>query len=198
MYLCVLYVSCMYLDCIRVYLYVLVYICMYPYVCLHCMYLLVLFCDFHIRMYLYVSVCICIYRQYMYVYVCICTYCLYSCIDCMCLYCLYQYVPACMYGMGKYRYIQIHTIHTIHTYAFGGVYMHTICTVHMCMYLTPRHNQYIHALFDTYRYAHAGSLMSTTPKGTPYPCLRCDTVHVAIDAIRDWIDRQTLDLLKSQ
>jgi hypothetical protein len=37
--------------------------------------------------------------------------------------------------------------------------MHTICTVHMCMHLTPRYMQYIHALFNTYKYAHAGSLM---------------------------------------
>jgi hypothetical protein len=102
--------------------------------------------------YTYVSVCIvcrCIYRQYMYVSVCICMYCLYPCIDCMCLYCLYQYVSVSMYRIGKYRYIQIHTIHTIHTYAFAGVYMHTICTVHMCMYLTPQ-IQAIHTC--TFRY----------------------------------------------
>ena len=121
--------------------------------------------------YTYVSVyivCICIYRQYLYVSVCICMYCMYSCIACMCLYCLYPYVSVCMYRIGKYGYIRIHTIHTIHTYAFGGVDMHTICTVHMCMYLTPRYKQYIHALFDTYRYAHAGSLM-TTGKRCPNP-----------------------------
>ena len=47
---------------------------MYLYVCLNCMYLFVLFCDFHIRMYLYVSyVYVYIHSicMYLYVYVCI-------------------------------------------------------------------------------------------------------------------------------
>ncbi len=96
-------------------------------------------------------------------------------LNCMCLYCLYQYVSVCMYRIGIYRYIQIHTIHMIHAYAFGGVYMHTICTVHMCMYLTSIYKQYIHALFDTYRYAHAGSLMASDISSPvrPRPCCHC-------------------------
>jgi hypothetical protein len=49
--------------------------------------------------------------------------------------------------------------------------MHTICTVHMCMYLTPIYKQYIHAVFDTYRYAHAGSLMLGAPGARP-PSIR--------------------------
>ncbi len=43
--------------------------------------------------------------------------------------------------------------------------MHTIRTVHMCMYLTRTYKQYIHAFFDSYRYAlaHAGSRMLKRP-----------------------------------
>jgi hypothetical protein len=37
--------------------------------------------------------------------------------------------------------------------------MRMICTMHMCAYVTPKYIQYIHALFNTYTYAYAGSLM---------------------------------------
>ena len=37
--------------------------------------------------------------------------------------------------------------------------MYMICTMHMCAYVTPKYIHYVHALFNTYTHAHAGSLM---------------------------------------
>ena len=76
------------------------------------------------------------------------------------MYLLYLYVSK-MYDF-EHTYIQY--LH-IQTYAFWGIHMHMICTVHMCLYNTPGYIQYIHSHFNTYTYALAGSLMmsSTAP-----------------------------------
>ncbi len=58
----------------------------------------------------------------------------------------------------EHTYIYIPCIN-IQTYAFSGIHMHMICTVPMCLYITPEYIQYIHAHFNTYTYALAGSLM---------------------------------------
>ena len=65
--------------------------------------------------------------------------------------------------------------------------MHTICTVHMCMYLTPRYKQYIHALFDTYRYAHAGSLMGVKKSIVVAVEVYVPTLYPAHESIEDTI-----------
>ena len=72
------------------------------------------------------------------------------------MYLLYLYVLK-MYDF-EHTYIYIQYIH-IQTYAFWGIHMHMICTVHMCLYNTPEYLQYIHSHFNTYTYALAGSLM---------------------------------------
>ena len=72
------------------------------------------------------------------------------------MYLLYLYVSK-MYDF-EHTYIYIQYRH-IQTYAFWGIHMHMICTVHMCLYVTPEYIQYIHSHFNTYTYALAGSLM---------------------------------------
>ena len=41
--------------------------------------------------------------------------------------------------------------------------MYKICTVHICMYFISKYIQYIHAIYDTCRYAHAEPLMGVQP-----------------------------------
>ena len=59
--------------------------------------------------------------------------------------------------LDTYRDIQYRQIHR---YALWGFDMYKICTVHICMYFFEKYKQYIHAIYDTYRYAHAGPLMT--------------------------------------
>ena len=73
------------------------------------------------------------------------------------MYLQYLYVSKMYDFEHTYRYIQYRHIQT---YAFWGIHMHMICTVHMCLYNTPEYIQYIHSHFNTYTYALAGSLMS--------------------------------------
>ena len=134
-----------------------------------CMYLIVCSCIWMYCMY-------CMYCMYMYVCVCIvCIACI-DCIACMRVYCMYMYVwyvwyvwyvcvCMCMYwNCPIFTYIHIHAIHTHTDICIWGIHMHIICTVHMCMYVTPEYIQYIHAHFNTYTYALACSLMQETGK----------------------------------
>jgi hypothetical protein len=72
------------------------------------------------------------------------------------MYCMYLCVFLDQYILDTYKYIQDSQIHR---YALWGFDMYKICTVHICMYFFQKYIQYIHAIFNTYRYAHAGPLM---------------------------------------
>ena len=128
------------------YKYSTVFVCIFMYLHYMCMYLYLL----NVLHVWYVSVWICMYRIYWYV-----LYVWYVCV-CMCMYMLYFYVSK-MYDF-DHTYIYIQYIH-IQTYAFWGKHMHMIYTVYMCQYVTPEYIQYIHAHFNTYTFAQAGSLM---------------------------------------